>query len=77
MTNKKQTKTQRVLQNIALYDLNKFCIENKIDCAGTHVVKQYPRQYMYSLCSDKTGKTILTITYSESQAPYYFIQPNN
>ena len=63
-----------ILQNLALIDTAQFCIKNKIDCSGSHLVK-YPHRQTYALCSDKTGRAIVTVTFYKSSTPTHFITP--
>jgi hypothetical protein len=72
---------QEVLQNIAMLDTIKYCQANNIPPNGytgngSHVVK-YPRRWTYALVDDKTGRSIVTVTYYKNRVPSYSITPKN
>jgi len=59
---------KEILFNLALIDTLNFCKENKIDCSGTHLVKN-GRGFKYSLISDTTGKSIATVCFHKNRVP--------
>ena len=61
---------KKILYNLALISLLKFCNENNIDCSGTHIYK-YPRQWTYALVKDDTGLTICTVTFYANRVPTF------
>jgi hypothetical protein len=65
---------KQILFNLALIDTTQFCIENKIDCSGSHLVK-YPRRWTYALCNTKTGRALVTVTFYKSSTPTHFVTP--
>lgn len=65
---------KEILFNLALIDTTQFCIEHKIDCSGSHLVK-YPRRFTYALVRSKTGRAIVTVTFHKNQVPTHFITP--
>jgi negative regulator of genetic competence, sporulation and motility len=66
------TTMKQILENLALIDLINFCKAQKIDCSGTHIYK-YPRRFVYALLNDKTGKSVVTVTFHKSSVPTHFI----
>lgn len=63
---------REILENIALILLNEYGIKNNIDISGTHLAKN-GRGFMWSLCNNITGKTILTVSFHKSSVPTYSI----
>ena len=63
---------KEVLFNLALIDTTNFCKENKIDCSGTHLVKN-GRGFKYSLVKDTTGKAIVTVCFNKNSVPTHYI----
>jgi len=63
---------KEIIANIALIDAINYCKENKINCAGTHLVK-YPRRFTYALVKDDTGRAVLTTTFYKNRVPLHFI----
>lgn len=66
---------EQILKNLALIDLTSFCKANGIDCSGSHLQK-HPKTWMYSLVSDKSNKTIVTVKFSKNSVPMHFINNN-
>jgi hypothetical protein len=60
-----------ILFNLALIDLTKFCIDNDIDCAGSHLIK-VGRGFKYALINDKTGKEIVSVLFHKHSTPEHF-----
>lgn len=65
---------KEILNNLALLDLINYCNKNNIDCSGTRLYK-YPRRFMYSLLKEKTGRTLVTVTFYKNQIPTHFVTP--
>lgn len=67
---------QQILQNLAMIDLITYCKANNIDPSATHLAKN-GRGFKYSLCHNKTGRAIVTVTFHKNQVPTHSINPNN
>lgn len=63
---------KEILFNLALIDTLNFCKENKIDCSGTHLVKN-GRGFKYGLVKDTTGKSIVTVCFNKNSVPTHYI----
>lgn len=61
----------KILENLALIDLNNFCKENSIDISGTHLVKE-PKPYTYSL-NKENGHQLASVTFHKSSVPTHHI----
>jgi len=61
----------KILNNLALIQLNEYAKRNNIDISGTHIVKN-GRGFKYSLCNE-TGLTIITICFHKSSVPTFQI----
>jgi len=62
------------LYNLANHLLITHCQKHSIDCSGTHIIKQ-DRKQIYNLIEEKSGKTILTITFHKNSVPTYTYNP--
>lgn len=70
-----------ILRNLAHVDLLDFCKAHNIppagyDGEGTHVIKNRRGsngKQFYSLVSDKTGRSIVTVTFYSYQVPTHHI----
>jgi hypothetical protein len=65
------TKKDEILSNLALIDLNNFCMTNKIDCSGTRLYK-YPKKYTYALVKEDSGRTVATVSFSKNSVPSHY-----
>ena len=63
---------EKILQNLALIDLIKYCKEKNIDPSGTHLEKA-GRGFRYSLVNDRTGKNIVTVFFYKNGVPTHLI----
>ena len=63
---------KQIIENLAMLDLIAFSKENAIDISGTHLAKN-GRGYSYSLVSDKTGETLVTVTFYGDRVPTHTI----
>jgi len=57
------------LRNLANILAIQFCVENDIDCSGSHINK-HPRKQMYVLMGKKP---VMTITFHKTSVPTYQI----
>lgn len=65
---------EKVLLNLALISLNKFCKENGIDFSDTHAIKDgrgFKTGIKYSLIRDKTDKKVATVIFTKNTLPYF------
>lgn len=61
---------KEVLFNLALLDATNFCLDNGIDCSGTHLVKD-GRGFSYTLMRDDAP--VLGVTFHKSSVPTHRI----
>ncbi len=59
-----------ILKNIANYSMIDFCIENKIDCSDSVCIKT-ARGFKFALVSTKTGRTIVSVTFTKNSRPKF------
>ena len=59
-----------ILFNLALLDTTNFCLDNSIDCSGTHLVKD-GRGFSYTLTRD--DKPVVGVTFHKSSVPTHRI----
>jgi hypothetical protein len=64
---------QDILYNLAFIDTLKFCKENGIDCAGSHLVKN-GRGFKYSLVRDEDGRGLVTVIFHKDSVPTHYTQ---
>ena len=62
---------KKILENLALINLNQFGLNNNIDISDTHLAKNGVRGFKYSLVKNRTGKTIITVCFSKSAVPVF------
>lgn len=63
---------EKILYNLALIDTTKFCIENNIDCSGTHLTKT-ARKFQYNLIKADTKKPVVSVTFHKAQTPTHIV----
>lgn len=68
---------KKILHNLALLDLMRFCEENNIptngyNAEGTHCVKA-GRGFTYNLVSDATKLPIASVTFHKSSVPTHIL----
>ena len=59
---------KNILFNLVLVQSMEYCKAHNIDCSGSHLMK-YPRQWIYALIKDETGKAIITTSLYKSRTP--------
>ena len=59
-----------VLKNLANLAMIDFCIENKIDCAGSACIK-HTRGFKFALVSIETGKNIVSVEFTKNSCPKF------
>lgn len=59
---------RKILENLALIHLTNFCKQHKIDCSGTHLIKN-GRGFSYSLVKNETP--ILSVTFHKNSVPTF------
>ena len=65
---------KEILANLALIDLNNLCKEEKLDCSGTHLMKD-GRGFKYSLVKDKDSTVVASVVFHKHSVPthYFYI----
>ena len=60
---------EKILENLALIGLNKFCDENGIDYSGSRVI--YDGCFKYTLARYGDGKLLASVQFHKSSVPTY------
>jgi hypothetical protein len=61
---------KQIIQNLALFGLVQYCLNNDIRCSGSHVQKR-GRGFTFDLVDTETGKPLASVTFSKISAPAY------